>query len=230
MDDAERLNRAEAHYKIGVSYMSKEDLNDAFIEFQKTININPRHKEALNALGLISARFKKYNDAISYYNRAISLDPGYSEALNNLGVTYLELQRWDDAIRHFKMATDNPLYLTPEKAYSNMAFAYYKKGDYKDAQEAVREALTRSPNFPYALYVQGLIDVASGNDESAVDYFRKALDITPNYIEVHWEIAHCYLRIGERGRAIEHFKFIADNAKGTGLAKEAREYLEILSR
>ncbi|GAB4538848.1 MAG: hypothetical protein Fur0020_07780 [Thermodesulfovibrionia bacterium] len=228
--DAENINRAEAHYKLGVSYMSKGEIKDAFIEFQKTINIDPKHKEALNSLGIISARFKKYDDAISYYNRAISLDPNYSEAMNNLGVVYLELEKWDDARRYFKMATENPLYMTPEKAYSNMAFAYYKKGDYKSAEDAVNEALIRSPNFSFALYISGLIHVATGDDELAIKDLNKVLGIVPDHIDTHWEIAHAYLRIGERDKAVEHFRFIARNAEDKKLVKEANEYIDLLSK
>lgn len=228
--DKETINKAEAHYKLGVSYMSKGELNDAYIEFQKAININPEHREALNSLGLISTRFKKYDDAISYYNKAIAIDPKYSEAMNNLGVTYLELERFDDAIRYFKMAVENPLYLTPERAYSNMAFAYYRKGDYKSADNSINEAIIRSPNFSYALYVRGLIRVVSGDDEGAIMDFKKVLGIIPDYIDVHWEIAHAYLRIGEREKAVEHFKFIADNAQDTRMIKEAKEYIDLLSK
>lgn len=229
-DKTEALNKAEAHYKLGVSYMSNEQLKDAFIEFQKAVSINPEHKESLNSLGYISTRFKKYDDAISYYKKALSIDPRYSDAMNNLGITYLELGEWDEAIRYFKMATENLFYATPERAYSNMAFAYYKKGDYRSTEEAVKEALTRSPDFPFALYIKGILNVVLVDDESAIKDFKKVLSMIPDYMEAHWEIANAYLRIGKRDEAIEHFRIISEKSEDPKLAKEAREYIMLLGR
>jgi type IV pilus biogenesis/stability protein PilW len=226
----EILKKAEAHYKLGVSYMSMKRFKNAFIEFQKAIKIDPEHKESYNSLGYISTRFKKYEDAISYYKKALSIDPQYSDAMNNLGVTYMELGKWDEAIKYFEMAIENPFYATPERAYTNMAFAYYKKGDFKSAEEALSEALTRSPDFPVAQYIHGLLNVASGDDISAIDDFKKVLSIIPDYMNAHWEIAHAYLRIGERDKALEHFRIIAEKSDDQERAKEAKEYIMLLGK
>lgn len=228
--DTEKTNKAEAHYKIGVSYREKGQLNEAFIEFQKAIKLNPEHKDSLNELGYISTRFKKYDDAISYYKHAISIDPAYSEAMNNLGLTYREIGDLDEAIRYFKMALNNPIYATPEKAYSNMAFAYYKKGDYTNAEDAVREALIRNPDFPFAIYINGLLNTKSGDDETAIEDFKKVLNIMPDNIEVHWEIAHVYLKTGKKDTALKHFKIIAEKGDDPKIVNEALEYIELLKR
>ena len=92
----EDLKKAEAYYKLGVSYLNENKLRESFIEFQKAISLNQEDKYSLNALGLISTRFKEYDKAINYYKRAISIDLHYSEAMNNLGVTYLEIENWDE--------------------------------------------------------------------------------------------------------------------------------------
>jgi type IV pilus biogenesis/stability protein PilW len=226
----ELLKKAEAHYKLGVSYMLKDQLNDAFIEFQKAIKLVPEHKESYNSLGYISTRFKKYEEAISYYKKALSIDPRYSEAMNNLGVTYSEMGKWDEAIRYFKKALENPFYQTPERAYTNMAFAYYKKGDYRHAEEAVNEALTRFPDFPMARYIHGLLNVAYGDDVSAIEDFKKVLSVSPDYINAHYEIAHAYVRIGERDKALEHFRVVAEKGKDKKMVKESKEYIMLLEK
>jgi len=224
------IKKADAHYKLGVSYISRDELKNAFIEFQKAIKMYPEHKESYNMLGYISTRFEKYEDAIAYYKKALSIDPKYSDAMNNLGVTYSELGNWDEAIRYFKMAIENPLYSTPERAYTNMAYAYYKKGDYENAEEAIREALIRFPDFPVANYIHGLINIARGDDASAINDLKKAIAMAPDYMDAHWEIANTYLRIGERDKALEHFRIIADRGTDQKMLKEAREYILLLGK
>jgi Tfp pilus assembly protein PilF len=227
------LKKAETHYNLGVSYLTKEQLNDAFVEFQKAVKLDPKHKESLNSLGYLSFRFKKYDEAISYYKRSISIDPNYSEALNNLGALYLDIENWDEAIKYFKMALKNPLYTTPEKAYSNMGYAYYRKGDYTNAINILNEVFVRYPDgfpqpsyFPY--YVLGLVYVKVGNISAAIGEFKKALDIAPEYINTHWELAHAYLRIGDKDRAVQHFQEIVEKAGNDERSKEASEYIELL--
>jgi type IV pilus assembly protein PilF len=219
----------DTHYKFGLAHMSKGDLSKAYIEFQKVMKLDPKHKESLNYLGYISSRFNKYDEAESYYKRAISVDRHYSEALNNLGVFYLETEDWDEAIRYFEMALNNSVYNTPEKAYSNMGFAFLKKEDYISSQDAINSALMRKPDYSSAIYFQGLIFTKLHDDDAAIKNFLMRISIMPDHFEAHWELANAYVRIGERDKAVEHFKIVADNGNEK-IANEAIEYIELLSR
>lgn len=219
----------DTHYKFGLAYMSKGDLSKAYIEFQKAIKLDPKHKESLNYLGHISVRFNKYDEAESYYKRAISVDRHYSEALNNLGGLYLQTEDWDEAVRYFEMALENPVYSTPEIAYSNLGFAFLKKEDYIRSQDAINSALIRRPDYSVAIYVQGLIFTKLHDDDAAIKNFLKVISIMPNHLEAHWELATAYVRTGERDKAVEHFKFVADNGNEE-IANEAIEYIELLNR
>lgn len=228
--NVEDTKTADAHFKLGVSYISKGELTSASIEFQRALKLNPGQKESLHALGFINTRFGKYDEAISYYKQAISIDPNYSEAMNNLGMAYMETEKPDEAVKYFNMALDNPLYATPEKPYSNIGLVYYKKGDYQNAEDAVKKALIRNPNFPVAIYIQGLLYVKQHDDEAAMKRFIKALTITPDYLEARWELANAYVRAGEQDKAVEHFRIIAEKAENTAIGKEALEYIKLLER
>ncbi len=222
--------KAEAFTKLGYAYLKNGQLNEAFIEFQKSIESNPSNKEALYYLGLISTKFNKYDDAISYYNRAISVDPRYSDAKNSLGVAYAELGKWDEAIKQFKDALSNPIYRTPAQAYSNIGYVYYKKGEYSKAEESLEEALLRNPVLIRAFYVLGLVYVEVHDNEAAIEAFGKAIGIMPDYFDAHWELAKAYHRSGESDKALEHFKVVAERDVNLERIKEALEYIEHLQR
>ncbi len=221
-------NKAEARNAMGYSYLSKGQLNKAFIEFQKAIQLNPKNREAFNYLGYVSYRFKKYDEAISYYQQAIAIDPGYSDALNNLAVTYVETSEWDKAISHFNAVLRDPLYSSPAGAYSNLGYVYYRKGDYPNAEKALKEALIRNPVFPMAIYIRGLVFVATGNDDEAAAQFRKAIGILPDYLDAHWELAKTYVRSGSKARALKHFNVVLENEENLERRREASEYIERL--
>ena len=224
----ENIKKAAAHNKIGSYYLSKDQLNEAFIEFQKSVKLDPKNKETLNYLGYISARYKKYDEAESYYMRAISVDPSYSDALNNLGVFYLDNQEWDKAIKYFQAALENDVYNTPEKAYSGMGYAYYKKEDYINAVDSFNEALTRNPIFPLAMYNLGLVYVKLEKYDDATREFKKAIGIIPNYIDAHWELARTYLFLGKKDKALKHFKAVAEESDNNKKRRMALKYIERL--
>ena len=224
----EDIKKADAYNKLGSIYLSKGQLNEAFVKFQTALSLDPKNKETLNYLGYISTRFNKYDEAVSYYKRAISVDPNYSVAINNLGVTYVEIENLDEAIKHFKAALNNPVYRTPDRAYSNMGYAYYKQGKYAEAENALREALVRNPVFPRAMYILGLIYTKLGNKKAAIKEFKKAIGIWPEYMDAHWEIAKAYFKSGEKAKALKHFTVVAEKDNNIARSREASEYIERL--
>ncbi len=224
----ESIKKAEAHTKLGRSYLNNRQLNEAFIEFQKSVELNPENKKSLFYLGYISARFKRYDEAVSYYKSAISIDPNYSDAINNLGVTFAEIERWDDAIQQFETALKNPLYRTPAWAYSNMGFAYYKKGEYEKAENALGEALTRNPLLPRAMYILGLVNTELGNEKAAINEFKKAIGVFPLYMDAHWQLANAYLKSGEKAKALKHFRVVAEKDENISRSRKATEFIELL--
>lgn len=225
---SEHIKNAEAFSQLGYSYLNDGHLNEAFIEFQKAVALNPSNKESLNYLGLISTQFKKYDEAISYYKRAIAVDPYYADAINNLGVTYVEMGNPDEGIKQFKAALRNPLYRTPAQAYLNMGYAYYKKGDFVNAENSLRDALVRNPLSPAALYTLGLVYLETNKETSAIEEFKKAIGIMPDYVDAHWELAKVYLKTGNKAKALKHFKVVAEKDNNVERSRNALQYIEQL--
>ncbi len=224
----ESLNSAESHHKLGSSYLENGQFNEAFMEFQKAIELNPRNKETLNYLGYLSMRFKKFNEAIIYYNKAISIDPDYSEAMNNLGVTYAEIENWDEAVKYFDSALSNPMYKTPEMAFANKGYVLYMKGDYNDAERAVKEALIINRLFPLASYVLGLVYTKLDNDDAAIEEFKKAIGLAPDYVEAHMDLAKTYLRSGNKAKALKHFEAVLEHDNNPLRLREASDHISRL--
>ena len=224
----DNINKAESHYKLGSSYLNNSQFNEAFTEFMKALDLNPRKKETLNYLGYLSTRFNKYEEAIMYYRKAISIDPEYSEAMNNLGVTYAETGNWDEAVKNFDAALANPMYETPEMAYANKGYAHYMKGDYNNAETAVKQALIINRQLPLASYVLGLVYTKLDNDDAAIEEFKKAIGLAPEYVEAHMELAKTYVRSGNKAKALKHFEAVLEHDNNTLRLREASDQISRL--
>lgn len=224
----EDIKKAETLNNLGYAYLNDGRLNEAYVELQKSLALNPDNKETLNYLGYISTLFKKYDQAASYYKRAIALDPDYAEALQNLGVMYADMGLWDEAIKYFKAAVSKPVYGTPAQAYSNMGYAYYKKGDFVNAEKSLKDALLRNPVSPMAMYILGMVYLETNKEKSAVDEFKKAIGIQPDYTDARWELAKIYLRTGQKARALKHFEVVAEKDDDISRRRKALIYIEQL--
>ena len=145
-----------------------------------------------------------------------------------LGVTYAKLENWDEAASYFKAALANPTYSTPERAYSNLGYAYYMMEDYKKAEETLKEALIRNPVLQNTMYILGLVYTKTDNDRMAIKQFKRAIGIMPDYMDAHWEIANAYLREGERGKALKHFEMVIEKDENMVRNRKASEQIERL--
>ncbi|MEW6001858.1 MAG: tetratricopeptide repeat protein [Nitrospirota bacterium] len=175
------IQKANAHYKMGRSYLNENKTQMAFVEFQKALEFNPRDKEALNSLGLVYLQFEDLHKAAESFTRAINIDFNFSEAHDNLGVIYGRMNRWHDAINSFKVALKNPLYQTPEKAYNNLGWAYYKVGQIEEAVDAYKEAIKRMQDFYPSYYGLALCYNAKGQYGDAAMAINRAIELDPLY-------------------------------------------------
>ncbi|MDP2167766.1 MAG: tetratricopeptide repeat protein [Thermodesulfovibrionales bacterium] len=177
----ERAGRAEAHYKMGASYLSENKLQPAYVEFQKGIEIAPGNKEYHNALGIVHMRFTDYRKAEESFSKAIRIDKDYSEGYNNLCFLYYTEREWQKAVENCKKALNNPLYQTPEKAFYNLGKAYYRLRMYDDAVRVYWEALRRSPGLYIAYYEIALAHNAKGEYGNASAALSKGIEFDPRF-------------------------------------------------
>lgn len=146
----DKMKKAKGYYQEGIANLDA-DRQQAFVSFQKSIQADPRHKEAHYSLGHLYALQGKYRQAEEEFREAIRIDPDYSEAHNYLGDMLALQDRWTDAIESYRRALSNPLYATPDIAWFNLGLALGHEGDMEKATQAFEDALRITPpNVPPA--------------------------------------------------------------------------------
>ncbi|MFA5157424.1 MAG: tetratricopeptide repeat protein [Candidatus Omnitrophota bacterium] len=72
---------AVLHYNLGVFYLQRQEYNDALVEFEKVLELNPNDAATHYNLGLIYAEYiGNKNKAILHFKRYLNLDPKDKDA------------------------------------------------------------------------------------------------------------------------------------------------------
>jgi type IV pilus assembly protein PilF len=180
-DIAKREREADGYYKQGLSHLASNQ-QQAFVAFQKSIQVNPDNYDAHYALGSIYFQRKEFADAEREFRRCSELMPDNGEALNFYGRTLIELKRLPEAVAALRKATALPLYATPDVAYTNLGSALHLLGDHAGALRAYQEAIKIDPpTVPRALlYLEvGRLYVAQGENAKAREALAQVKSLDP---------------------------------------------------
>ncbi|HET6674156.1 MAG TPA: tetratricopeptide repeat protein [Nitrospiraceae bacterium] len=146
----ENIRKSKGYYQEGLARLGT-DQQQAYVSFQKAVQLNPDNKEAHYGLGHVYAIQGKSKQAEEEFREAIRIDPDYSEAHTYLGQVLANQEEWKDAITSFRRALSNPLYATPDLARFHLGRAMLHEGDPQGAMEVLEDALTvNPPNIPQA--------------------------------------------------------------------------------
>lgn len=225
-------DQADSHINIGIAYLGAERFNDALREFLKAKEFTPKEPRLHYYIGISYYEKGMIDKAMASFRQAITLQKDYSDAHNFLGNIYLGMGQWDRAIDSFKKALSNMMYETPEKPLFNMGRAWYGKGDYHMARKQYNDAKNLKPNtIPLALIDHhiGMTYYGEVNYDQASQYFLKALEQAPAFLESRYWLGHCYVKRNDRNRAREEFKAIIKAAPESELASEVRKSLDSIN-
>jgi len=148
---------SDINVELGIGYLQQENFILANEKLLKALKFNPDSAKANYVYAILQERLEQYEVAEYHYERATSLDPKNSEAANNYGAFLCRNQREAESVNYFLRALDNPLYQTPEFAYTNAAICLLKIDQKQDARKYLDKALAANSNFASALLVMAEI-------------------------------------------------------------------------
>ena len=242
-----RIN-AESLIKIGDVHLREGRFRNALKNYLEADSLKAGDAELKFRIGLIySDYFNRYNDAIRYYREAVRLKENYSEAYNNLGVTYCKLKQWDEAIPMFQRALDNLFYVTPERAYYNLAMAHQGKGEYDKAEEYYKMAVELKPGVYDFKLVLAMFYQERGRHSEALTYFDQAIAVLENrapdrktappnvlatydvtYAKVRYHQGQSLAALGRKKEAKEAYETALENAADKALKNKIQQALHLL--
>ena len=136
---------------LGVSYLQKGRLKLANEKLLKALEQDPRSAKTNHYYALLQQRLKQNTKAGLYFAKAAQYAPKDSEIHNNYGQYLCENNKPQQGLKHFSVALNDPLYSTPEYAYTNAGICLRKINNTSKAEEYFRTALKKRASYPPAL-------------------------------------------------------------------------------
>jgi predicted Zn-dependent protease len=194
-----RVAIAEAMARI---YLSTYRLTEAGVALDRWIAAAPTDPRPHLWRNEIESRIG--NDpavTIRNYRTALQLDPNLDEARLGLAETLLKAHSNDESAIEF----DTYLARNPDSVRGHVGAAQIAvlRGDLKTAAREFQAALKRDPNNPTALRELALIDLRGNRVPSAVALLKRAIDVSPFEVDLHYNYAHALKLTGDEIHAAE---------------------------
>jgi len=180
------LNRAQEAAQLfahGLNLHKQGNLQQAKEIYQRVLEINPKHFDALHLTGVIYAQTGAQAQAVDLITRAIKINPSNPSAHYNRGYALLALKRFDEAIINYDRAIAlNPQYA---EAYCNRAIALNELNRLKEAVLSCEHAIAINPDYAEAHYNHGVALQRLDRLEEAIASFDRATMIRPSYVNAY---------------------------------------------
>jgi predicted O-linked N-acetylglucosamine transferase (SPINDLY family) len=163
--------------------------------YQKILQVEPKHPEALHLLGVIAHQTGRNETAVELIGKAIKVDPSIPYYYSNLGSALQAQGKLEAAADSYRHA----LKLKPDyaEAHNNLGTALKEQDLMEAAVEHYLKALTIMPNYTEAHNNLGICLYGMGRLNEAVASYRQALLIMPDYAEAHFNLGITFNTLGK---------------------------------
>ena len=167
---------AQEHHRAG-------RLSQAEAIYQKILQVEPNHPDALHLLGLLARQGGKNGIAVGLISRAISVNPSNPIYYINLGNALKDQGQLEEAIVNYRQA----LSIKPDfaEAYNNLGNTLKEQGNLEAAIESFHRSLALKPDFAETHSNLGNALKDQGELEEAIACYGQALLLKPDYAEAY---------------------------------------------
>ena len=186
--------------KCGLLILSQGLEEQALVQFQKVLAIDPNHALGNQAAGEVYLRSGLTIEAKEHLDRALENDPYLWKAHHLLGMLHSRENRFEQAVEEFQSA----LALSSDQAetLNNLGVAQLAQGRYAAALQAFQRALKTGAPKEKTYNNIGLALARMGRDREALEAFRYAGDEAKAYNN----LGYVMLLMGDTQRAVTCFE------------------------
>lgn len=186
-------------FALGELFFSIGDFGRAITNYEK---LDP--KEKINDISIIErlaechALLGNYEKALNYYHDLDREDPDF---LFKYGYIAYHAERHEIAINEWeKLLEIDPYY---HSAYAQLANTYIEQKMFDKAHETVMKGLKYDEFNKELYFIAGQLSVQNNNDEDAIKYLQKAIELDQDYQDAILLLTELYAENNEHEKIIE---------------------------
>lgn len=169
-------------------------------------------------------------EAIAAGQKAIELAPDQYMGYTNLCRAYNDMKLYQQAIK----TCNDALKLKPNDGETNfyLGWAYDKlrqtdaaKDYFKKAVSGLKEFTENNPDYSDGFYLLGNAQYSSGNDNGAIEAYRKTIELSPRFARARYNLGAIYFINGKKDLAQEQYDALKEID-----AKLAEDLMKIMKK
>jgi tetratricopeptide (TPR) repeat protein len=202
----------------GMNEETLELYEDAFIDYQRVIQLEPKVSYTFIKRGVLYARQRRYDKALGDFDHAIKLDSMYYAGYYEKGIVYQALEKYEESIENYERA----YYLYPPlkqtlheslkicEGYNNLGMFYLKNNKVSEALQNFNDAIAWNSNFHEPFLNRGITFRNLQFYDAALSDFKKVLELDTAEVEVYYNTALVYKEMGDYDKTIFYLSKIID--------------------
>jgi type IV pilus assembly protein PilF len=166
--------------ELGIRYLQQGRLKLADEKLRKSLAQNPNAAQSNHYFALLQQRLGQDKLADFHFKKAVRISPKDPELRNNYGSFLCKSNRAQASVTQFLAAISNPLYSTPEFAYTNAGICLRKASSANNAQaeKYFLLALQKRISFPSALLELSKLYKDQGKHKKSQEFMSRYRNVT----------------------------------------------------
>lgn len=237
-EEAANLSEAQAKRDLGSDYLSSGRTAMALRELQTSLELDPSDPvahlwiaEAYRRKGQLSKAREEFEAAALLAEKRRDTQTSQDARLS-LSALLAQMGRHAEALPHCEALAGDPTFPSPWRPLTNCGWSLLQLGRLEEARARFDQALDYFPVYGPALLNLGILETKQDRKLAAITAFDKAiasgrLDDSAQ-AEVNFRLGELYVSLGQRERAITHFRAAARTGPADAWGTQSQAYLNLL--
>jgi type IV pilus assembly protein PilF len=216
---AKQHDAAAYNVQLGIDYLNQGELERAKEKLDKALSQNPESADVHSARAELFQRLGDPAKADAEFRTALRLAPHDPRLINNYAVYLCQSGRTDDGVKRFLEAARNPIYQTPEAAYTNAGVCLHAAKRDEEARANFMRALQVRPNFAEAAFQLASLQFQHGElapARAGIDAFMASFPETADLLLLGVRVARAQ---GDQLGALRYARKLQLDFPGTDQAR-----------
>jgi Flp pilus assembly protein TadD len=201
----------DEYERLGDLYFGRGNLVMAFVQYEKSLKMNPDNTSIYYKKGLLSIVGKEYEDAAKEFQKVLKKDPEHPLAHHGLGQAFFQMKKYGESEKHVlkTIELDTSLW----RSHNLLGIIYNHTGRHKMSIPEYKAAIALKPDDGLLYNNLGISYSATGEYEKAIKTFNRALESESSYGKIYNNLGLALSKLGRHQEAFEAFRKGGDEAQ-----------------